>query len=204
MAAVAGMVGAVYMKSAGLAVPFTDATTVSNANYSRYTISDATKRYLDKTQLITVQVNGIEISSGYSLEYAGGVVIFNTPLFDTDVVTVDGSAWSVEQVAGCFNWKMELTSNVADTTNFESNQWKENKPTIKGWKASIEKYYLTNDIMNRLAEEVVLVLFVDAGVGQNRYEGYAYIEKVAINCSVDEIITESLEFAGREVYYREG
>lgn len=203
--AISGKVGAVFAQTATAPGAFVDAATTANATYTRYTITDATKRYLDKSQSITVKKNGVAQTTGFTVENPGGVVVFSAPLLATDVVTVSGSALTVAQAGGFFTWSLEPEQDLQDVTTFASGGWKENELTLRGFKGSAEAFWGNGDFFNRLGQEVVVVLYVDSGASKNRYEGFGIISADGVEANVEDIIKESVEFTGvGQLYYREG
>ena len=202
--AIAGKVGAVFLQTEDAAVSFTKKTTASNPQRTRYTVIDEACRYFDKTANITVYINDVAVPSGWWVEYLGGVICFITPLDPEDEVTVSGKRIKVEQAGGFFNWSAELSSDTADITTFESDGWKENLPTIKGFSASAECYWADEKLSQRLGQEVILALYVDTSPSKKRYEGYAIISSDSIEVAVDDVINESIEFEGTDkLFYRE-
>lgn len=202
---IAGKVGAVYVQTADAPVAFTDEATTANATYTRYTITNTSKRYWSKSYAVTVKKNSVVQTSGFSIEYAGGVIVFDSALQPTDVVTVSGYYVTVSQAGGFFNWSLDAELETAEATTFASQGWKQFEPTLKGFSGSAEAYWGNADFFNKLGQEVVVVLYTDAGTAKNRYEGYALITSDGIETAVDALIQETIEFTGAgALYYREG
>ena len=88
---IAGKLGAVYRTDGNASTAFTTEATTSNATYTRYSITNSAKRFWDDAVSVTVKKNGTTITTGFTIEYAGGVVVFTTPNLNTDVITVSGS-----------------------------------------------------------------------------------------------------------------
>lgn len=203
--ALSGKVGAVYVQTADAPVAFTDEATTPNATYTRYTISNAAKRYWSKDYVVTVKKNTVVQTTGFTIEYVGGVIVFATALQPTDVVTVSGYYVNVSQAGGFFNWSLDAELETAEATTFASQGWKQFEPTLKGFSGSAEAYWGNADFFNKLGQEVVIVLYTDAGAAKNRYEGYAVITSDSIETAVDALIQETIEFQGSgPLYYREG
>ena len=201
--AISGIAGALYIAT-GTSVTFTDEATTASADYKRYTITNTAKRFWDKKTTITVKKNGVAVSSGYTIEYAGGVIVFNTALASTDVVTVSGKYIPLTQVAGIYNWKLEFENDEKDVTTFLSNGWREILPVVSGFTVSAEGYWADATFFNNINKEIGLQLFVDT-TGKRRYEGFVYIKKNGIEVPADDIVKENIEFTGNgQIYYHEG
>lgn len=206
--ALSGKVAAVY-KESGPSTAFTDAATTSSAGYTRYTITDAAKRYIDRNVAVTVKKNGVIQTTGFTIEYPGGVVVFSTPLLATDVVLVSGNAFPMAQIGGMFNWKADLDQDLQDVTTFDSGGWKQQLAVLRGFSGSAEAFWGDGSLFAELTSaegaEMVVALYVDNGASKRRYEGYARLTKDSIEVPVDGIIKESIDFQGDgPLYYREG
>lgn len=202
--ALAGKVGAVYVQTSAAPVAFLDEATTANAAYTRYTITNATKRYWDKNTAVTVKKNSVVQTTGFTIEYTGGVVVFDTPLLGTDVVVVSGNYLTVAQSGGFFNWSADTGADMSDITTFASNGWKEVQPTVKEWSGSAEAFWGDSSFFDKLGTEVVVVLYVDAGAAKYRFEGFAIITGNGIEVNVDDVVQESIDFQGvGPLYYRE-
>lgn len=200
-----GKVGAVFVQTADAPVSFSEEVTTGSLDCKRYTISDAAKRYWDKETPVTVKVNTVVVSIGFTLEYCGGVVVFEAPLEPEDVVTVSGKYLTVAQHGGFFNWSADLELETSDITTFQSAGWKENLPTVKGFTASAESYWGDEEFFAGMGKEVVIALYTDATASKLRYEGFGIISSDSIETAVDDIVNETIEIQGTgPLYYREG
>ena len=200
----AGKVGAVFLQTEEQPGSFIKEATTANSQRTAYTTQNDDCRYLDKNSAITVYVNDSVVTGGYEVQHLGGVIIFSSPLEPEDEVTVSGKSIQVDQAGGFFSWSAELSSDTADVTTFESEGWKENLPTIKGFSASAESYWADERLSSRLGQEVIVALYLDTGTNQKRYEGYGLISGDSIELSVDDVVNENIEFEGSgKLYYRE-
>jgi len=197
-----GKLGAVY-RANGVSVAMTNEATNSSAGYTKYTIASTTKRYIDDSVSVTVKKNGVTVTSGYIIEYAGGVVVFSTPLINTDVVTVSGNYFNIVQCATFFNWKIDFETELKDVTTFASGGWKEVQPTIKGWNGNCEGYWCDGTFISLLGQRMILVLYIDNSTNK-RYEGYVYFKKNSITQPTNDVVKESVELLGDDpLYYHE-
>lgn len=202
--AIAGHVGAVYIETADPPAAFTKKVTQADSSYTQYRITDTSKRYWDKNSPVLVYVNDALVSTGFDIEHCGGVVVFAVALTAEDTVTVSAMSVSVAQRGGFFNWSCDLSSDTSEVTTFQSEGWKENMPTIKGFTASADSYWGDSEFAHSLGKEVIIALFVDNTTSKKRYEGYAVISSDSIETAVDDIINETIEFEGiGRLYYRE-
>lgn len=195
--AISGKVGAVYVSKVETApVSFTDQATTKDATNTRYQVTNAAYRYWPLDAAITVKKNGNAVTSGFKLERAGGYVVFDTPLSGSDVVTVSGTALTLVQCGGFFNWSVDMKADLQDVTTYASNGWKEQLLTVEGWSGSAEAYWGDDRFYKSLGEIIVVKLFVDSGASQRCLEGFAIITSDSIESAVDEIVKEKIEFEG--------
>lgn len=197
--AISGKLGAVY-QAMGTSTTFTDEVTTKDANNKRYTITNTAKRYWDDSAAVTVKKNSVIQTGGFTIEYAGGVVEFNTPLSGSDVVTVSGKYFTPTQCATFFNWKLDINQDTADVTTFASNGWRELLPVVKGWSVSAEGYWADGSFLSALGSRVILVLYVDYA-SDDRYEGYVIIKKNSIDTPVNSVVKENVDFEGAGQLY---
>jgi hypothetical protein len=165
-----------------------------------YYITDTTKRYWDKATVPTVYVDAVE-ESGVTIDYIGGRITFDTPLAGTEAVTVTGEYWTVTELAGFYNWSLDLNADLEDATTFADSGWRTFVQTLKGFTISAEAYWQDETFLDRLGEEVVIALYVNEE-NDTRYEGFAYITTDAVETPVEGLVQDSVEFTGSgELYF---
>jgi len=201
-----GKVGRVLTQSSATPVAFTDEAATANAAYTRYTIIDSDKRYWDKNTAPTVKKNGATVTSGYSVEYPGGVIVFDSALLASDIVTISGKYVVVEQLAGFFNWSLTVNNKTIDATCYESGEWDEFVMGTKNFSVTAEKFFANSeDFSQRIGEEMIVVLYADFGTVKTRFEGYATVSGDDVSSAVGEIVKDKLSFQGTQgVYFRTG
>ena len=201
-----GKVGRVLTQTIDASIVFTDEATTANATYTRYTITDSDKCYWDKTTVPVIEVDDVVVTTGYSIEYPGGVIVFDVALTAGNVVTVSGKYVVVEQLAGFFNWSLTVNNTTIDATSFTSGEWSEFVLATKNWEATAEKFWAsTDDFSQRMGEEVIIVLYCDFGTAKTRFEGYATIQSDVASSPVNELINDSISFKGFDgIYFRNG
>ena len=197
------MTGAVYVSdvNAAPAVFNYESCSAVDAQRKRYQIDDPDLMYWDPTYPVLVEVNGVSVASGFTLEYAGGYVVFDEALGVDDEVTVSGKALTLIQAGGFFNWSVDGDADDAEATTFASNGWKEYKRVLVGWSGSAEAYWGDTQFYDSLGKTVVVKLFVDAGPSQKCLEGFAIINGDGIENPVDGLVQETVDFTGTGPLY---
>ena len=202
MGAIAGKVGSIYMKTTGVSIQFLDEGLTNSGDNTMYYMDDKNIRYWDKTKSVTVYVDSTP-ETGVTIDYVGGRVTFDTPLTGTETVTVDAYYWTVSELAGFYNWSLDIVADLEDSTTFADNGWRAYTPTLKGFNISAESFWQDDKFLSRLGEEVVVALYVNEA-SDIRYEGFSHIESDSISQPVDALVEESVTFTGDgELYYYE-
>lgn len=195
--AVIGKVGAVYVSDVDAApAPFADKPTTADAERKRYQVTDPACRYWPEDATIVVKKNGEPISAGFTLERAGGLVVFEAAQQAEDAIQVSGSALEMVQAGGFFIWSVDTDADDLEATTFGSQGRKEFIRGLTEWNGSAEAYWGDQKFFSGLGEVVAVRLFVDAGVSQRCLEGFALVNSVGIEANVDELVSESIEFTG--------
>lgn len=191
-----------YDPAANGVYDFTDITTEADATGTRFVIESPDMRYWSKNHDVAVKVNGVVVTSGYRIEHAGGVVVFDNP--PVGIVTVSGKYLQMHQVGGCFNWSLEQVSDTREATKCNSGGWREYKQSLNSFVATAKAYWMNADWLRDLGQEVILVLFVDTG-NDLRYEGFAIVNENSIEKTAGRIVEETIGFYGQgPIFYREG
>lgn len=200
--AITGMVGGVYVSDSSIPpVPFLDGATTADVERKRYQVTDPAHRYWVPGEKITVKISGAEVTDGFTLEYAGGYVVFDEALTVDDIVTVSGKALTLTQAGGFFSWSIDADGDDEDATTFKSGGWKEFVRCLKGWSGSAEAYWGDTRFFDSLGQVVIVKLFVDAGPAQDCLEGFAIINGDGIENPVDGLVQETVDFTGTGPLY---
>ena len=198
--AITGMVGGVYVSDVSIPpVPFLDVTTIADAGNKRFQVVDPALRYWPLDAAIIVKVDGVEVTTGFKLERAGGFVEFDKA--SGAMVTISGTALTLAQAGGFFNWSIDGDGDDAEATTFASQGWKEFVRTLNGWSGSAEAYWGDTRFFEALGKVVVVKLFVDAGPAQSCMEGFAIISGEGIEVPVEGLVQENIDFTGTGPLY---
>jgi hypothetical protein len=203
-----GKVGAVLMQTEDPAATFTDEATTPDAGKTRYTITDTNKKYWDKNTPVTVKKNGVVQTNGYTIEYPGGVIVFDAAL-TTETILVSGKYITVDQPGGFFSWSLNVANKLEDVSDFETVQanggWEVYAVTNKNFSCSAQAFWANSErFINAIKNgtEVILVLYDDYITGASRSEGYALIESEDTSDIVPgAVIKRQISFKGTQGLY---
>jgi predicted secreted protein len=107
-------------------------------------------------------------------------------------------------VANLKNFKLDINQDLKETTNFASNGWKEQTPTVKSWSGSVDGDWNMADTTGQKALQDALlggtsVSAVFGTNGTNTYTGSAFIKKISIQEQVDDIVKFTADLEGTAV-----
>ncbi len=193
MTAKAGKIAALYAQTTDTATAFTGEAMTDEGSHTRYHITNAAKRYWPLDAPITVYVDGAE-GSDYSIEYPGGVVVFDSPLEGTEAVTVDGEYVTLSVVAIAHSWNADDNADLKDVTTFGDSE-RVFMPLLKDWSASAELFY-ANDTFSALVGSLMGFALYEDSDNDVRYEGYGYVESSAVSTATDDVIGQTINITG--------
>ena len=197
MAVFTGYNASVYIAS-GTPISFTDEATTASSGYKVYTITNQAKRFWSRNYAVTVKKNGNVITTGFTVQYPGGKIIFTTALQPTDVVTVSGYYIPVSQVAQAKEWSLDVDVETQEATVF-SSQWKQFVVTYRSGSGSLSQWWADSFFLDNLTGLLGFELNVESG---KTYRFYGYLTKDSIKVAADSLVEESLDFvADGQIYY---
>jgi len=197
MAVYVGYGANVYLAS-GTPVSFTDEAMTNAGDNKTYTITNSAKRFWSRNYAVTVKKNGGVISSGFTIQYPGGRVVFTTANQPTDTITVSGYYIPVSQIGDGKEWTLDIESDTEDATTFGS-QWKSFVVTRRGSSGSITHFWNDGSFLSQMASLMGFELRTDSS---KKYQFYGYFTKDAVNTAADGLVEEPLDFiVDGNVYY---
>jgi len=187
----------VYLAS-GTPVAFTDEAMTNAGDNKTYTITNSTKRFWSRATPVTVKKNGSTITTGFSVQYPGGKVVFTTANQPTDVITVSGQYIPVSQLGDGREWSLDISDDTQEVTTFGS-QWKAFVVTRIGSSGSITHFWNDGSFLSLMGSLMGFELQVTSS---NKYQFYGYFTKDSIKTAADGVIEEPLDFTvDGNVYY---
>lgn len=197
MAALAGYKADIYVTSTP-GVGFVDVTMNDDGDHKTYTISDSTKRYLDKTGTFTVETSpdGTTWTTAgattYALQYVGGKVIFKVANAAGTHVRLSGSYLPYSELGNAHEWALDNKVTLVDASTFGTT-WKQFAATQQEASAKVMRYWLDGFFASNLGADLVLVFYVDTTTGA-RYEAFARLAQDTAKASVNALVDEELTF----------
>jgi hypothetical protein len=211
MAEIHGNQGSIFYRSGYIA-----ATTIAFVDSNPDTITDSGNGFVDAGFVAgdTIAVTGsTDNNDEYTID-TGGVAVGTLTLIGGDSLTVEGAGDPViiqtvpgTELGGFFNWSLNWTGEVHDTTAFSDGSARTFTSGLTGWTVSAEKWWLTGaGTANQgpaVGDSVVLRLFViytatPAVTTNYYYEGSAIVTAHNPTTPVDGIVKGTLTFQGSD------
>lgn len=107
------------------------------------------------------------------------------------------------KVAEVVSWSLDLEGETIETTNLDSNGWRQFIQGLKGWSGSIEaNWNVQGDVNGQKALQdawlngATVTLELRVNGTPNKYSGTAYITGLSIEAPVDDKLSATFEFQG--------
>jgi len=123
-----------------------------------------------------------------------------------NVVHVDYTYYTVEQVAGFFNWSLDIVGDALETTDFGDAGHRAYIAGMDGWSGSADRHYLTDvDMSAYIGSKSIVRFYMKTTTTTIRYEGWAHVTGMHLSTPVDGVVTEPLDFQGNyKINYETG
>jgi hypothetical protein len=217
--AISGKIAAFY-KQSGSATTMTDEACTDSGDHKSYYVTDTNKMYIDPDTTVVVekQTDGegefaTVSSDDYTIQYLGGYVVFDEANGATDVIQVTGKYLPTTQLAGAFNWSLEINWELKDWTNFSHSGHKNYLAICQDWSGTCEMYWIetddeiTNELSGDLGDRLVCAFYTSDGDDNFRYLGFGRISGINPNMDTNELVKQSISITGtgtEQLRYREG
>lgn len=123
-----------------------------------------------------------------------------------NVVHIDYTYYTVAQVAGFFNWTLDIVGEALETTDFGSDGHRAYIPGIQGWSGSADRHFITTlNMADYVGSKYIIRFYMKTTTTKYRYQGWAYVTGIHLTTPVDALVTEPLDFQGvRTIDYVSG
>lgn len=115
---------------------------------------------------------------------------------------------TIKQYGGFFNWSIDDTCDVVETTDFQDSGHKTYLAALDGWTAAAERHWIDSGMFSAIGSgsKMIAKFYIDdvdtdKGIGSasdtgSRYEGYCHLIGISPAVAVDTLVNESLSFQG--------
>jgi hypothetical protein len=180
------------IKVGGNPVSMLDEPTTNTVTNLEYQITNTSKRIIDMNSSITVEVGGVAVSSGYTVNTLTGTVIFDTAAVRT--VTVTGYYIPMSTAAECKEWSNTINGEMVDTTAFQAD-WNSRIQGLKMAEGSLSRWltvdtYFFDALVS--GKPVVIELFAQDTLNPDRM--WAIINSTEMSAVIDGANEEAVSF----------
>jgi hypothetical protein len=197
MTAIAGRKSLV--KVTGAPVVFTDEATTGDVAHEVYTITAATKNCWDPSAAIVVKVDGVAVTTGFTVERLVGRVTFAASQ-GASVVTVSGSYLPLSTAAGCKEYTISRARALIDASDFDTGDWKANLAGKKDASGTLGVWYQNDsyffDAMDADAP-IVLEFYADRGSAFTM-RAWTNLSKCGVSSTQDGAVDHPIEWSGTQ------
>jgi hypothetical protein len=198
MGALAGFKADVFL-AAGPGVPITNEATTDSGDHKTFSITNQVRRYLDKDTAVTVEKTAdgttwTPVTSGFTLHYVGGYVVFASALTGTAPGVRITGAYLPYSIAGSAK-TIEINNDVSveDSTTFADNGWITKVATLAGSSIKLTQWYIDSFYLDNIRKRLVISAYSGRNANQ-RIEAFAFMKSDSIKFAVDALEEESLDF----------
>lgn len=179
-------------------VGFTNITLTDTGDHKTYTISDQTKRYLDKDVPVVIQkstdggTTWPVLSSGFTLSRVNARIIFSTT--QTALFRIASANYlPVSQFGDAAQVEYAGKIDTEDVTRFNTTGAKSFIPTLAMGMLKCMSYWTNTARVQALLDRSLLVVSFQL-VSGNYYEGYCYTTDSTLKAGVKGAVDEDLTF----------
>lgn len=156
-----GVTGAMSEATAADGVAFTDLALVDSGDHMVYQAAKGF-RYWDSGETLTVEVDGSEVTTGFTVNYLQGKVTFDASQ-GADPVTVTGtrrSPLAFERILLVYDISLKLDGEVIPTDNLDDDGWGSAIMGAKSWEIASNTYYYDGNIpLSGIGDELFVKLY---------------------------------------------
>ena len=107
-------------------------------------------------------------------------------------VSLDGSA-----VTGVVqSWNVSIETDTLETTSMGTAGWKTFEGSLQSWTGTVEIYFSDTQTIGGYIDGGAVVVVLTDGTSGNTYTGSAVITSTAVEVSVADLVTMSLDLTG--------
>lgn len=198
MSFVTGKVGKVYKQDDSTLDTMADEAATLGVDTKTLTITDDTKRYLQKSTVI-VKKDTVALDPATYEIIIGGVIFYNAQTAGN--YTISGGYYDIESIGGFFDYTLDSNTNTEEVTEFGDTD-ERHIATTNNWKASANYYYKDDSTQQQdfatymdNQTEVIFVFYWDTA-NDLRQEGYGTITNLSINTTGKGVTKGKIDFTG--------
>jgi len=125
------------LKSSGTPTAMVNEATSELTADTIFQITNSARRIIDPDAAVVVRVNGVIVTTGFTLDYLLGKATFSPPLNPADVVTISGNYLPMFDLLEGKEFNIDLSRDLNDSTVFKATPNRTRQPCLKDASGSI-------------------------------------------------------------------
>jgi hypothetical protein len=169
-----------------------------------FQVTNFLRRIIDPDAAVTVKVNAIVVTTGFTIDYLFGKVTFSPALAPADVVTVSGNFLPTLDVIESKEFSVSMTRDMGDVTVFAVTDNRSRLPLLKDASGSISHLKALLDdldpgagtvrLFNLLVDGTRKVLELNPGGQADFWRGWVTFESQEVAAAVDDLVNATLNW----------
>jgi len=201
----AGVTGAMAEATAHDGVTFTGLSLADSGDHMVYQASKGS-RYWDSTKALTVYVNGVETTTGFTINYLQGKVTFDVSQ-EANPITATGtrrSGLAFERILLVYDISLKLDGEEIDTSNLDDEGFGSAVIGAKKWSIDSNTYYYDGNIpLEDLGDTLFVKLYTILSTDKS-WVGYgAILNSTVLAANLKKAQEQSISISGRGEIYPE-
>lgn len=181
------------------AIALSNEPTTDAGDHKTYTITNQSKRYLDKSTAVVVQTSPdgttwTTVTTGFVLYTVNARVVFTVAQSGTTQVRLaSGKYFAVAQIGEAASADFNAKMDTAETTVFNTTGTKSFIPTLLNGTLKCNTFWANPARVNNLIARDTLVVSFQTPTG-NRYEGYCFVSDSNLKTDPKSAVTDDVSF----------
>jgi len=201
----AGVTGAMSEATAADGVAFTGLSLVDSGDHLTYQAAKGS-RYWDSGETLTVYVDAVEATSGFTVNYLQGKVTFDASQ-EGSTITATGtrrSGLAFERILLVYDISLKLNGEEIDTSNLDDSGWGSAIMGAKKWTIDSNTYYYDGNIpLSDLGNELFVKLYTILSTDKS-WIGYgAQLNSTLVIANPKKAQEQSISISGKGEIYPE-
>jgi len=163
-----------------------------------FQITSAAKRIIDPDAALTVLVNAVPVSSGFTVDYLFGKVTFSPALGAADVVTLTGNYLPTSDLLEAKEASISMTRDLADSTVFKADPNRTRTALLKDASGSISVLRACLDavvgttLFDLLGNGTRKVLEIVPGSGVQTFRAWVRFDSEEVKAAIEDLVSASI------------
>ncbi|MGB3944518.1 MAG: hypothetical protein WBK88_06990 [Methanothrix sp.] len=170
---------------------FVKTAMVDLGDHKHYQAAATTDRYWIDGETITVYVDDVEETEGFTIDYKLGMVIFAASQ-GADPITVSGTKAIMRPVCHSYDFEVSPEVDLVEVTSRDSSNHREYVPGLDGGTGTVSDYWVVPGMFDEMDVKLTAVFFVLTGTGRNRVEADGYLSNYSKSANTGQVVGDRM------------